>query len=202
MATPFTGTMAMVMVAICRGGVDAATNDRHIYWFDHVVAHSPQPQRLLFELWRQWRGVLDRRWNSKLPLIFPACILRVNPGAVETKNIKQRISQRLEEEALVSQIKSAAIWSARRSRSKPDEESKACRFNSLVLTRKLRSAVRNLTYREGGGVHAASDTCTKTGKNIVTVLVLHTKHPPCRSRRLGRQTASSSRSTSGHQHQT
>ena len=96
--------------------------------------------------------------------------------------IKQRIAQRLDlwengkVEALVSQVESAAIWSARKRRSKADEESEARRFNSLVLAGRLCTAVRNLTSREGGGVRAAGDACTKTGENIVAVL--QGKQPP------------------------
>ena len=181
-----------------RGGVDPATNDRHIDWFDRVVGHSHKlyfpPRnavgkrfvRLLAEL---WRGVLERRWNSELPLIFPACILRVARGTVETRKIKQRISQRLDlwedgkVEALVSQVESAALWEGRLSRRQQDEESEARRFNSLVLAGRLRSAVRNLTAREGGGVRAAGDVCTKTGENIVAVL--EAKFPPLREANIG-----------------
>jgi hypothetical protein len=66
------------------GGIDAATDEQHIKWFDLVVAH---PHKLYFPprckvgkkfvsmlaglLW----GVIDRRWNSEYPFIFAACIL-------------------------------------------------------------------------------------------------------------------------------
>ena len=42
-------------------------------------------------------------------------------------------------EALVSQVESAAIFSAGRSKRRPDEESEARRFNSTVLVGKLRA---------------------------------------------------------------
>ena len=176
-----------------RGGVDAATNERHIQWFDRVVAHN-------HPLWRPpknavgkefinilsglWEGVIQRRWNAEFPMIFCACILRVEPGTVATRKIKQRIKQRLDlwkegrQEALVSQIETAAWRSAGRGRRRKDEESEARSFNSKVLSGKLRAAVRNLTAREGGGVRAASETCTKTGDNIVDVL--RAKHPDLR----------------------
>ena len=66
------------------GGVDAALDEQHIKWFDLVVAH---PHKLYFPprckvgkkfvsmLAGLLRGVIDRRWNSKYPLIFAACIL-------------------------------------------------------------------------------------------------------------------------------
>ena len=61
-----------------------------------------------------WRGVRERKWNSELALIFPACILRRSPGIFETAKIKQRVEQRLKLwkegriEALVAQIEGEA----------------------------------------------------------------------------------------------
>ena len=78
---------------------------------------------------------------------------------------------------------SAALWEGRLSHRKQDEESEARRFNSLVLAGRLRSAVRNLTAREGGVVRAAGDVCTKTGENIVSVL--QAKFPPLREANIG-----------------
>ena len=83
----------------------------------------------------------------------------------------------------MSQVESAALWEGRLSHRKQDEESEARRFNSLVLAGRLRSAVRNLTAREGGGVRAAGDVCTKTGDNIVSVL--QAKFPPLRETNIG-----------------
>lgn len=133
--------------------------------------------------------MLEWKWNFELPLIFLACILRVNPGTVETKKIKQLISQCLDlwesgkVESLVAQTEGKAMWSARWRLSTLDEESKARHINSLVLAGKLHSAVQNLTSREGGGIRATSDTCMKRGENIV--VVLQAKQPPLREPDLG-----------------
>ena len=35
----------------------------------------------------------ERRWNSELPLIYPAVILRKNPGSFKAAKIKQKIEQ-------------------------------------------------------------------------------------------------------------
>ena len=48
-------------------------------------------------------------------------------------------------EALVTQIKTAAVQSAGRGMRKRDEETAAWAFNSKVLNGNIRSAVRNLT---------------------------------------------------------
>ena len=101
---------------------------------------------------------------------FSACILRVQPGTVETKKIMQRISQCLdlwEEgriEALVSDVESTAVASTTKSRRAKDKESEARCFHFSVLAGKLRSAVRALTARTGGSVWEAHDVCTKLGQ--------------------------------------
>jgi hypothetical protein len=59
----------------------------------------------------------------------------------------------------------------------PDPETKALAFNAKVLLGRLvRSAVRNITSREGGGVLQPDAACTKPGRLVVEVL--REKHPP------------------------
>ena len=48
-------------------------------------------------------------------------------------------------------------------------------FHSLVLRRKLRTAVMWITERETGGVLQPGDRCTKTGDQVMEVL--RAKHP-------------------------
>jgi hypothetical protein len=56
-----------------------------------------------------------------------------------------------------------------------DEASEARAYNARVLSGRLRSAVRNLTHRDTGGVMMPDDLCTKSGRPIAEVL--HQKHP-------------------------
>ena len=52
-------------------------------------------------------------------------------------------------------------------------------FHSLVLRRKLRTAVRWITERETGGVLQPGDQCTKIRNRVMEVL--HAKHPEDRT---------------------
>ncbi len=60
----------------------------------------------------------------------------------------------------------------------PTEEMQARAFNMCVLSGRLRSAVRTLTNRDGGGVLRPDDLCTKTGRPVLEVL--QEKHPELR----------------------
>jgi hypothetical protein len=57
----------------------------------------------------------------------------------------------------------------------PGEETLARAYNEKVLSRRLRSAVRNLTNRDQGGVLQLDGACTKTGRPVHEVL--RGKHP-------------------------
>ena len=61
------------------------------------------------------------------------------------------------------------------SRPATDEESIARKFHSMVIEGKMRSAVRMLTSRDGGGVLAFDWDDTKTGRKVIDVL--RDKHP-------------------------
>ena len=119
-----------------------------------------------------FEGVRDRKWNAELPLIYPAVILRKNPGSFKAAKIKQRIQQRMDLwdegsiEALVTQIETAAVQSAGRGMRKRDKETAARAFNSKVLNGNIRSAVRNLTNQEGRGVVMPDNRCNKTGQPV------------------------------------
>jgi hypothetical protein len=57
----------------------------------------------------------------------------------------------------------------------PDDEAQARSFNARVLSGRLRSAVRTLTSRSGGGVCQPDDLCSKSGRSVWQVL--QEKHP-------------------------
>ena len=83
------------------------------------------------------------------------------------------------------QIETAARMSAGMGSGESSEEKTARSFNSAVLDGNLRAAVRRLTTREGGGVMAPSDKCTKTGERVLNVL--QSKHPDRRIPDLGHE---------------
>ena len=58
-------------------------------------------------------------------------------------------------------------------------EHRAQTFHSLVLHRKLQTAVSWITEREMGGVLQPGDRCTKTGDRVMEVL--RSKHPEART---------------------
>ena len=60
----------------------------------------------------------------------------------------------------------------------PDDEAQARSFNARVLSGRLRSAVRTLTSRSGGGVCQPDDLCSKSGRSVWQVL--QEKHPALR----------------------
>jgi hypothetical protein len=60
----------------------------------------------------------------------------------------------------------------------PDAEAQARSFNARVLSGRLRSAVRTLTHRSGGGVRQPDDLCSKSGRPVWQVL--QAKHPALR----------------------
>ena len=175
-----------------RGGIAEGKELRDQHYFDRVVAH---PHRLYFPprcavgkrvvktFADLLRGVRERKWNSEVPMIFLACILRRNLGDFKAAKIKRRINQRLDlwdegkVSTLVSDIESAALMGAGAVGERGADEEKAARaFNSNVLDGRVRSAVRNLTARTGGGgVLDPDSACTKTGRPVIDVL--RSKHP-------------------------
>ena len=87
------------------GGIDAATDGQHQTWMDRIFAHPHSlyhpprcaiGNRFIEMLARLFEGVRLRKWNSELPMIFAAVILRKDPGAFVAAKIKQRIKQRLD----------------------------------------------------------------------------------------------------------
>ena len=44
----------------------------------------------------EWRGVLDQKWNSKIPLVFSHVFLTNTLGAHKAKEIQARINRRLD----------------------------------------------------------------------------------------------------------
>lgn len=137
----------------------------------------------LAALTAEFRGVRERKWNSERPLMIVATILQSTPGVRQAKDIRLRISQRLDlcsqghYQALVDDTE-AEVLSRHPSSRPPKDDTIACAFNFCFLSGHLRSAVRTLTGRSSGGVCQPDDLCIKAGRLVWQVL--KDKHPALR----------------------
>ncbi len=127
-----------------------------------------------------------RKCNSEKPLIFAPCILRKVKDIKRASDIKQLISSRLDLWeagkycALVKGVEEEALMSgfgATHNR-EFEVESAGRRYESMVLSGKIRAAVRMVTDRDPGGLLAPDDQCTKSGRPVIDVL--REKHPEAR----------------------
>jgi len=132
-------------------------------------------------LTQEFRAVrVNRTTNSEKPLVVVLVVLPKTTGVWTAKDIRMRLQQRMDlwnrgcHAALVDDTEAEAL-SRVGTGPEPDEEIQARTFNARVLSSRLRSAVRALTNREGGGVLRPDDACTKSGSPVLSVL--QDKHP-------------------------
>ena len=161
------------------------------HWLRMVQLHTTRYQappgkvgrRFIAIFTNELRGVRARQWNSERPIVFVAVILQSTPGVRRSKDIRTRITQRLDlweqghYKALVDDTE-CEVLSYNPSPCVPSDDSKARSFHNTVLSGRLRSAVRKLTGRSGGGVCQPDDLCTKS--HLPVWQVLAAKHPPLR----------------------
>lgn len=123
-------------------------------------------------------------WNSERPLIFIAVVLERAQGVVRARDIRKRLEHRMDfweqghHTALIDDTVSLLKERAQKYAPTKNPEKEARTFNLMVLSGRLRSAVRRLTFREGGGILQPEDNCTKTGRPVLDVLCK--KHPELR----------------------
>ncbi len=128
-----------------------------------------------------FRGIRERRWNSKRALIIAACVLWRSPGVICSQDIKRRVERHLQlwtdghYNALVQDIVREAMRGAGNGRGTADEDLIARKYNSMGLNGKLHTTVHFATDQGGGGVLLPTDSCTKTGRPVMEVLRL--QHP-------------------------
>ena len=140
-------------------------------------------RRFLTILVSEFRGARERKWNSERPLVFVATVLQTTPGVRRSKDIRLRLTQRMDLwdqghfKALVDDTEGEVLSRGSSSRP-PDDEAQARAFNARVLSGRLRSAVRTLTNRSGGGVRQPDELCSKAGRPVWQVL--QEKHPALR----------------------
>ena len=160
--------------------------------YPHVLYSPPKGKvgsAFLEMLTAEFAMVRNRKSNSERALIFPTVILRRETGVVKAKAIRKRILRRmvLWEKGMIAELVQDTVATAARgsggSRRTDDEENIARKYHSMVIEGRLRSAVRMLTRREGGGVLSPEDADTKTGRPVIDVL--REKHPDLRIPDLG-----------------
>jgi hypothetical protein len=116
--------------------------------------------------------------------VFAAVILQASPGVRRARDIRRRLERRLDcwdqghFTALIDDTEAELKANARPRNRQADPEVTTRAFDARVLTGRLRSAVRHLTSRQGGGVLQPADLCTKSGRPVVEVL--REKHPDLR----------------------
>ena len=142
-------------------------------------------KRFVNLLANEFRGARLRKWNSERVVIFPSVILQRKPN-MSAKQIKKVIEQRLDmwEAGRFKELCNEVINKGKSESAglSPDEwdddgasDNVAMRYNSLVLSGKIRAAVRMATSRGLGGPLGPDDTCSKTGKRVLDVLA--SKYP-------------------------
>ena len=129
------------------------------------------------------QGVKDGKWNSERALVFPKLILQNTPEIKSAGDIRRRIEQRMDLwdqgkfASLLDDIE-AEVGKRMPSRKPRDKETRARAYNARVLSGRVRSAVRQLTDRSGGGILQPDDICEKAGTSVLKVL--EAKHPAMR----------------------
>ena len=138
--------------------------------------------RFLTRLAAEFRGVRERKWNSERVVVFLLVVLRRTAIVKRARDVRRRVEMRLDlweqgcHSALVDDTEAEAKGGAKRT--SRDRAAAAKAFHAKVMAGRLRSAVRGLTDREGGGVRQPDDLCSKAGRPVHEVLT--EKHPPLR----------------------
>ena len=138
-------------------------------------------RRFVGTLGEELKEVRDRRWNSERFIIFQTVMLQHALHVTASQSIRLRIEKRLDtwgegkHEMLLKETIRTCEEYLTVARKEETSEHRAQTYHSLVLRRKLRTAVRWITEMEAGGFLQPGDRCTKTGDRVMEVLC--TKHP-------------------------
>ena len=150
----------------------------------YVVPQGRVGRRFISMVAHEFEMVRERHSNSERPMVFIATILEKAPGVVKASDIRRRLEQRMDyweqghHVALTDDTETLMEARSHPGRRPSDPEAQARAFHGKVLSGRLRSAVRGLTSREGGGVFHPDDPCSKTGRPVLDVL--KEKHPDLR----------------------
>ena len=135
-------------------------------------------KRFVNALANEWKGVSLRKWNADRPLIFAACVLHRSISVRGAKAIKQTIMHRLDLweagrfNALVHELRvdASSGWDNGEKEEWWDDgvsDSVGRKYHNMVLSGKLRAAVRYATNRGQGRSLKPDDLCSKSGKPVL-----------------------------------
>ena len=122
----------------------------------------------------EWRGNLDRSWNSKRPLFFSHVIFTKTLGVRRSREIQSMLTRRMdlwERGIHVGLVGDAEAEGAARegrpaSGGEEDDEAVAWSYHDTVLSGKLQPAICWATDREGGGVSSWMTNSRKPGDRL------------------------------------
>ena len=137
-------------------------------------------ERFILKATAEFKGVRERKWNSERVLVFMAVMLQKEPGRQKYGEIRQLLSQRLDdwEAGRFAMLVRACLdrSKVRRVSHRQDADERVARkFNAQVLAGKVRSAVRQATDRSGGGLLDPFEMDVNTGNPVHQTL--RDKHP-------------------------
>jgi hypothetical protein len=130
-----------------------------------------------------WQGVCHRKWNSERPLMFAKLILQTSLDVKTSSDVRARLELRMglweqsRIRALLDDI-IVEVGGKPHVRLEKDDAAKARSYQARVISGRLRSAIRGVMNRAGGGVLQPDDVCTKTGRPVLEVV--QGKHPKMR----------------------
>jgi len=163
------------------------------YW-SHLVVYPTQTydspsgsvgRRFTSLLADEFDGILSRKCNSERPLVFSMVILQRTRNVRKSKDIKSRISKRLDAweqgkfDMLVQETERDMKSLLSDKQRGTTFEQRAKIFHQKMLRGDVRGAVRYLTEREKGGVFMPDEIDEKTGDTVEEVL--QSKHPDARN---------------------
>ena len=104
----------------------------------------------------EWRGVLNRSWNSEVPLVFAHVILTKMLGVLRSKEIRAWITRRMDHwecglnVGLVGDAKTEGAKREDKTASVSEEEDDAVArsYHDIIFSGKLWKDVRQATDRE------------------------------------------------------
>ena len=126
----------------------------------------------------EWQGVLNRGWNSKIPLVFAQIVIMKNLGVCRARNTRASVVSRIElwERGIrTGMVADAEEEDDAREISysggeKEEEEYPGRKLHRIVMSGNLFQDGRWVTDRERGGFLLLDDICKNTSRPVVEVL--------------------------------
>ena len=141
-------------------------------------------KRFIRALDKELKGIKSRNWNSERVTIFTMVILQKNREVKRAKDIKNRISHRLDSwergdyDMLVQTTERDMQTFLRANQGTTTSEQRYKIFNNIAMSKGTRAALNYIANSEKGGVLMPDDIDEKTGMLVKDAL--EAKHPDSR----------------------